>query len=204
MHIGVLGGTFDPPHIGHLVLAAVACQDLRLDRVLWAPAANPPHKTDEPISPIEMRLEMLRRTLAGNPAFEISRVDIDRPGPHYTVDMLSILHQEYPGAALTFLMGGDSLCDLLKWRDPARLISLARLGVMERTGCEYDLDELEAHLPGLSRQLTIIDAPLIDISSSDLALRVARGRTIRYMVPEAVEAYIHEHRLYVSPARERG
>jgi nicotinate-nucleotide adenylyltransferase len=118
--------------------------------------------------------------------------------------MLSILHQQYPSTDLTFLMGGDSLCDLLTWRDPARLIRLARLGVMDRTGCKYDLDELEAHLPGLRQQLTIIDAPSIDISSSDLARHVAQGRTIRYMVPEAVETYIREHRLYISSAREPG
>ncbi len=196
MRLGVLGGTFDPPHYGHLILAEQAREQLSLARVLWVPAADPPHKQGQRISPVAARLEMISLAIAENPAFELSEIDVKRPGPHYTADMLALLNAEYPQHSLIFLIGGDSLRDIITWHDPARIIKQARLGVMDRPGAAYDLHSLEALIPGLSAAVLRFDAPLIDISGSDIRARVAAGRTIRYMLPPHVEMYIYQHALY--------
>ncbi|HEC23504.1 MAG TPA: nicotinate-nucleotide adenylyltransferase [Chloroflexi bacterium] len=194
--IGVLGGTFDPPHYGHLILAEQAREQLELSRVLWVPAADPPHKHGRPITPVEHRLEMVRLALVDNPAFEISLVDVNRPGPHYTHEMLALLAGEHPNADLVFLIGEDSLRDLPTWREPSRLIQYATLGVMRRQGITYEMEALEAAIPGLRERVTFLDTPLIDIAAADLRARVAAGRTIRYFLPPGVRAYIHQHSLY--------
>jgi len=194
--LGVLGGTFDPPHYGHLVLAETARVCLRLDRVLFVPAGQPPHKPDRPVTPSHHRAAMVDAALADNPAFALSSVDLERPGPHYTVEMLALLGQEYPGAELYFLMGGDSLAEFLTWRDPAGIVRQARLAVMRRSGCEGDLEALEQAVPGLRERLVWIDAPYLDIAATDLRRRVREGLPLRYLVPPRVEAYIREHRLY--------
>jgi nicotinate-nucleotide adenylyltransferase len=194
--LGILGGTFDPPHLAHLIMAEYAREQLDLDRVLWVVAAQPPHKHDQTVSPVEHRLKMVELMLADNPAFELSRMDVERPGPHYTVDMLSIFADRYPGSDLFFLLGADSLRDLLEWHDPAGIIRHARLVVMERPGTSYDLARLESSIPGLKERVIIQDAPSIDISSSEIRVRAASGQSIRYLLPANVETYIHTHGLY--------
>jgi nicotinate-nucleotide adenylyltransferase len=194
--LGVIGGTFDPPHYGHLVLAETTRVQLGLDRVLFVVAGQPPHKPGCPITPSHHRAAMVEAAIADNPACVLSRVDLDRPGPHYTVEMLALLRGEYSEAELFFLVGGDSLAQFLTWRDPAGIVRLARLAVMPRPGHEPDLASLEQVLPGLRERLVWLDAPALDIAASDLRRRVREGLPIRYLVPPVVEAYICEHRLY--------
>jgi len=193
--LGILGGTFDPPHYGHLILAELAADSLALDRVLFAPAADPPHK-GAPRASAEQRTALVERAIAGNPRFALSRVDLDRPGPHYTVDMLRLLRQEFPGAELVFLIGGDSLRDLPMWSRPGELIQLARLGVMRRPGSALNLARLERDIPGIRARVDWIDAPQIDISATGIAHRVSAGLSIRYQTPDAVRASIEAHNLY--------
>lgn len=200
--MGVLGGTFDPPHYGHLVLAETARVLLRLDRVLFVPAGQPPHKPNQPIASSRRRVAMVEAALADNPAFALSRVDLERPGPHYTVDMLALLAQRHPGAELYFLMGGDSLAEFLAWRDPAGIVRWARLAVMQRSGWEADLAVLQHAIPGLRERLAWLDVPRLDISSTDLRRRVRAGLPLRYLVPPQVEAYIREHRLYQASPKQ--
>ena len=204
LRLGVLGGTFDPPHYGHLALAENGRVQLHLDRVLFAPAGQPPHKPDyfdgaqykRPITPAHHRVAMVEAAIADNPAFVLSRVDLDRAGPHYTVEMLALLQQEYPAAELFFLMGGDSLSKFLTWRDPAGIVRQARLAVMQRPGREPDLAALERAVPGIRERLVWLDVPHLDVSSSGLRQRVRQGLPLRYLVPPLVEAYVREQRLY--------
>jgi nicotinate-nucleotide adenylyltransferase len=196
MALGVLGGTFDPPHLGHLILAEMAYESLGLARVLFLPAADPPRKSHNPITDVRHRLAMLKAAIADNPHFAISDVDMTRPGPQYTVDTLAILHRQFPDADLYFLMGGDSLRDFMLWRDPAGIVAQARLAVMRRPGATIDLSELEASLPGIADRVVFVDAPVIGIAATALRERVRLGQSIRYQVPEAVERYIAAHGLY--------
>jgi nicotinate-nucleotide adenylyltransferase len=196
LRLGILGGTFDPPHYGHLVLAENARVQLRLERVLFVLAGHPPHKPDRPIAPANHRVAMVEAAIADNPAFVLSRVDLERPGPHYTVEMLALLQQEYPQADLFFLLGGDSLAQFLTWHDPAGIVREARLAVMRRPGYEPDLAGLERAVPGVRERLVWLDAPYLDVAASGLRRRAHEGLPLRYLVPPAVEAYIHEHRLY--------
>jgi nicotinate-nucleotide adenylyltransferase len=194
--LGVVGGTFDPLHHGHLVLAENARVQLRLDRVLFVLAGQPPHKSYQPITPAHHRVAMVEAAIASNAAFALSRVDLDRPGPHYTVEMLALLRQEYPRAELFFLMGGDSLAEFPTWRDPAGIARQARLVVMQRAGYEPDLAALEQVVPGVRGRLVWLDTLYLDIAASDLRRRVREGLPLRYLVPSPVEIYIREHRLY--------
>ena len=205
--LGVLGGTFDPPHFGHLLLADTARVQLGLDRVLFAPAGQPPHKRDSQPSSVIHRLALVQAALADaeEPAFLLSRVDLERPGPHYTVDLLTILRQAYPAATLWFLIGADSLSDLAEWRAPARIVALARLGVLPRSGYEPDLDDLAMRLLSGDGQATTADlhrcvdwlmGPALDISSSELRARSRQRLPLRYLVPPSVEAYVSDHHLY--------
>ncbi len=197
--LGILGGTFDPPHYGHLALAENARVQLRLDRVLFVPAGRQPLKSGRAITPARHRAALVEAAIADNPAFAISRVDLDRPGPHYTVEMLALLRRERPEAEWFFLMGGDSLADFLAWRDPAGIAQQARLAVMARPGYEPDLEVLERAVPGLGRRLVWLDAPRLDISASDLRRRARAGLPLRYLVSPSVEGYINEHHLYRRP-----
>jgi nicotinate-nucleotide adenylyltransferase len=201
LRLGVLGGTFDPPHYGHLALAETARVQLGLARVLFVPAGDPPHKPGYPLSPAVHRAAMVKAAIADNPAFVLSRVDLDRPGPHYTVDMLALLRGMFSGAEFYFLMGGDSLAEFLTWRDPAGIIRQAILAVMERPGWTADLKSLEREVPGIRERLVWLDAPRLDLSATDLRRRVREGLPVRYLVPPAVEAYIREHHLYELPPR---
>ncbi len=196
MRVGILGGTFDPPHIGHLILGEYARDALGLAPLLYVPAADPPHKQDEDNTPIDHRMAMLQLALGGNPHFEISRVDVDRPGPHYSLDTVKIIQQTYPQAEIYFVMGGDSLRDLPAWHRPQELIQLCELVVMRRPFAEAWPDMHEDVLPGLSRRVIMMDTPVLEISSTAIVRRLQARRSVRYLVPDAVLAYIWEHRLY--------
>jgi nicotinate-nucleotide adenylyltransferase len=194
--LGILGGTFDPPHLAHLVMADQARNQLNLARVLFVPAGQPPHKLDRVVTPAEHRVAMTQRAIAGDAGFVLSRVDVDRPGPHYTEDMLALLRATYPEDELYLLIGSDSLRDLSAWHDPARVVAQARLAVMPRLGAEPNMRALESALPGISARVDWVDAPRLDVSSTDIQRRARAGLSIRYFVPVAVESYIIEHRLY--------
>lgn len=195
--IGLFGGTFDPPHIGHLILASEAAGQLGLSRLLWMLAPDPPHKLEQPITPLPHRLEMLKRAIAGNESFEISYLEIERPGPHYTIDTVRQLSQLEPNADIVLLLGGDSLRDLPTWRQPADLVSeVAQIGVMRRPGDPFDMNRLEEKIPGVGKKVVFIDAPLQDLASREIRRRVAGGETWRYYVPPNVYEYIEENRLY--------
>ncbi len=195
--LGIFGGTFDPIHHGHLVAAEEARQQLALDKVLFVPAGLPPHKPSGPISPAGHRLRMVELAIAGKAYFAVSRVDVDRSGPCYTVDTLELLRAEWGmGPRFFFIEGNDSLSDIACWYQPQRLIELCELAVVVRPGSEIDLAELERQLPGLTGRIHWVKMPILEISSSDLRARVRAGRSISYLVPREVEAYIRQHRLY--------
>ncbi len=197
MKLGVFGGTFDPPHIGHLVLAAEAQEQLGLSRVLWVLTPDPPHKTGRRISPSSDRLAMVLQALAGNPDFELCTIDIDRPPPHYALDTMRLLRTAYPGAELVYLMGGDSLADLQSWHRPDEFVAACdEIGVMLRPGRAADMESLEKSLPGVKKKVRFIRTPLLEIASSELRERIAAGRPYRYYVPEGVYRVIEERGLY--------
>jgi nicotinate-nucleotide adenylyltransferase len=196
--LGILGGTFDPPHIAHLVMADQAHSQLNLSRVVLVPAGQPPHKLGRPVTPIEHRLAMTQLAIADDPSLTLSRVEVDRPGPHYTADTLAVLRAAHPEDGLYLLIGSDSLRDLMAWRDPARIVAQARLAVMRRPDAEPDIRALEVAIPGIGARVEWVDAPWLDISSSDIQQRVRAGLSIRHLVPATVERYIVEHGLYRS------
>lgn len=195
--IGLFGGTFDPPHIGHLILAGEAVYQFDLTRFLWVLTPDPPHKLDNPITPLQHRLPMLQRMIMHNPAFEISRVEIDRPGPHYTIDTVRLIAQQEPDAELYLLIGGDSLHDLPTWRLSADLVAeVSSIGVMRRPGDAIDLISLEEKLPGVTEKVRFLDALVQPVSSSELRRRVAAGEMYRYYVAPEVYDYIETNQLY--------
>jgi nicotinate-nucleotide adenylyltransferase len=197
MRLGIFGGTFDPPHIGHLVLAAEAHFQLDLERVLWLLTPHSPLKLDRQIHATEARVEMLAAALTGNPSFEISRADIDYPAPHYAVDTMERLHNQHPHHEIVYLMGGDSLRDLPSWHKPQEFVkSCDLLGVMRRPGDAVNLEQLEAVLPGLSARVRFVEAPLLEISASDVRRRIAEGLPFRYFLPEDVYRLIVEREWY--------
>lgn len=197
--IGIFGGTFDPPHMGHLILAAEARDQLHLDRVLWVVTPDPPHKAGRVITPLETRMALVEVATAADPGFEISRVEIDRPGPHYSADTVQILARQNPGAALFYLMGGDSLHDLPAWVRPREFLTcLAGIGVMRRPQDFVDLPWLERALPGVAAKIYFVNAPLLEIASSDIRERVAEGRHFRYFLPPAVYAMVEAKNLYTT------
>jgi len=195
LRYGILGGSFDPPHYGHLAMAETALVQLGLDRVLFVPAAQPPHKV--PCSPAEVRATLVALAIEDQPAFELSRIDLERPGPHYTVDMLRGLRMRYPKVdAWYFLMGEDSLRDFSTWHDPQGILEQAYLAVMPRLGERADVVALRARYESLNERLVWLDAPYLGLSGTDLRRRVHAGLPIRYLVPPKVEEFIREHRLY--------
>jgi nicotinate-nucleotide adenylyltransferase len=196
--IGLFGGTFDPPHIGHLILAAEAQAEFKLDRLLWVLTLASPLKQANAITSLTHRLAMLKLALADAPDFELSRVDIDRPAPYYTVDTVRLIATQYPLAAITYLMGGDSLRDLPLWHDPAGFVAACdSIGVLRRPEDAVDLEALEKRLPGLTQKVRFMHAPLLDIAARDIRERVAAGRPFRYYLPEKVYDYIVENKLYL-------
>lgn len=198
--VGIFGGTFDPPHLGHLLVAELARDALHLDMVYFMPAGKPPHKYRSSPSAGHHRVAMLQLALATNPAFDILTIEVESDRVSYTADTLETLrrttftHDE----TLYFIMGGDSLAYFHTWRDPQRILQQARLAVIARPGWTIDLKTLERHLPEARGRVDIVEAPLIEISSSDIRRRVRNGRTIRYFVPDSVAEYIHKHQLYLN------
>jgi nicotinate-nucleotide adenylyltransferase len=195
--IGVFGGTFDPPHHGHLNLASSGRIALRLGKVLWVVTAQPPHKPDVPITPLETRLAMVAATIGEDPGFELSRADIDRPGPHYALDTMRWLKERDPEADYLYLMGADSLRDLPTWHEPQRFIeACSALGVMHRPDVDVDMDALEGLLPGIRAKVHFFRAPLIASSSRDVRRRVRDGEPFHHLVPHTVADIIDQNGLY--------
>jgi nicotinate-nucleotide adenylyltransferase len=196
--IGVFGGTFDPPHLGHLAAAQEAMDACGLVRVLFVPSERNPLKLDDPISPTEHRLAMTSLAIDDDPRYELSLADIGGDGPSFTVDLLARLRQQLgPDTELAFISGMDVLHELHRWREPLKVLELARLIAIARPGQEpLRPEDVDARVPGASRRITVVQTPGVAISSSELRRRVADGRSIRYLVPDSVEAYIREHGLY--------
>jgi nicotinate-nucleotide adenylyltransferase len=198
LRVGILGGTFNPPHVGHLVCAQEAYAQLELDQVLLAPVREPPHKAIEADPGCEHRVRLCELAVAGDERFGVSRVDADRPGPSWTVDTLRRLHEQAPEHDLTFIVGGDMAYSLPTWREPEAVLELAELGVAEREGVgRADVAEALSSLPGALDRVRFFEMPRIDVSSSDIRRQVASGRPVRYLVPDAVADYMRAHELYV-------
>jgi len=200
MNIGVLGGTFDPVHNGHLIVAEEVKTRLNLAEVIFVPAGQPWLKADRPISPAEHRHQMLRLAIADKPHFKLSTIEMERAGPSYTIDTIAELQGKLDnGDELFFILGWDSLAELPQWREPKRLIKLCYLVAVPRPGYPRPkLKALEASIPDISQRVMLMKEPEIDISASAIRERVARGLPIRHLVPEAVNRYIKEHGLYVT------
>jgi len=195
--IGLFGGTFDPPHLGHLILASEAQSQLELKRLLWILTPEPPHKQDHLITSIEHRLAMVELAIKDNPAFELSRVELDRPGPHYTLDTIKLIAEQNPNADIIPIIGEDSLRDLPTWHQPQELVYACHwIGVMRRPNDEPNLDALEHELPGITSKIHYVDAPLMEIASREIRSRIANGRSVRYYLPTPVYEYIEQHQLY--------
>jgi nicotinate-nucleotide adenylyltransferase len=200
VNVGVLGGTFDPIHIGHLVVAEEARIRLGFREVLFVPAGQPWLKLDRNITPAVHRVEMVRRAIADNPHFKLCTLEIERPGPSYTVDTLTMLRKQLGSeASLFFIIGRDTLAELPLWKEPKKLVQLCQLVVAPRLGAK-DLKNLETAIPGLLNQVIQLDMPVIGISSSGIRQRIAQGLSVRYLVPTKVEKYITEQKIYTSSA----
>lgn len=200
MNIGVLGGTFDPIHMGHLIIAEETRARLNLTETLFVPAGQPWLKANNLISPAEHRVQMVRLAIAGEPYFKLSTMEIERAGPSYTVDTIAELRGQLgAGDKLFFILGWDNLIQLPQWHEPSRLVGMCRLVPVPRVGHPSpDLDSLEAAVPGLSQSLIMLDTPQIEISSSEIRDRVARGLSIHHLVPQPVERYIKQNGLYIA------
>ncbi len=192
MGTGLIGGTFDPIHLAHLVMAEEALDALGLARVLIIPAARPPHKEGEPVTPLEHRLEMARLATRDDPRLVVSDIEARLPGPSYTIETIRAVKRELgEGERLWFIMGADSLTQFFGWKDPEALIDACEFAVVPRPG--IDMSKAD---PRIVRKATVLPMPLLDIASSDIRDRVRRGRSIRYLVPADVRAYIQEKNLY--------
>ena len=195
--LGIFGGTFDPPHIGHQILAAEAQHQLNLDAVLWVLTPDPPHKKQRKITPLSIRLKMVRAAISDCAAFQLSRVDIDRPAPHYAVDTVRLLQAQYPQAELVYLMGGDSLHDLPIWYEAQKFVAVCHsLGVMHRPEAEIDLKLLETKLPDITPKVQFVEAPLLEIAASQIRSRIRQSKPFRYYLPDAVYQIIQKEKLY--------
>jgi len=194
--LGLLGGTFNPPHLAHLVCAQEAFVQLELDRVLWVPVFEPPHKEVEADPGVEHRIALCRAAVGDDPRFEVSRIEADVPARSYTVDTLRRLHESSREDELTFIVGGDMAHALPTWHEPEAVLALATLGVAEREGVRRnDIAERLSGLTGADR-IRFFDMPRLDISSSMIRRRVATGLPLRYLVPDAVASYIDSQGLY--------
>lgn len=213
MRLGVLGGTFDPVHQGHLILAAMAHEQLSLDWVSFVPTGQPwrkealndelhsirrgfAFKAGRAVAAAEHRVQMLRLATARNSAFDVVTVEVERPGPSYTVDTLEWFCQQQPTAELFFILGQDALTDLPNWHRPDRILELAGLAVARRAGGSGSVERAAAAMPGLAERMTWLSMPQVEISASEIRRRLKDGRPIRYLVPDPVEAYIREQGLY--------
>ena len=194
--LGVLGGSFNPIHHAHLFTAQEAAAALRLDQVLLVPAAQSPFKRRAEVSSAD-RLAMTRLAAARNPQLRVSSVDVDRPPPSYTVDTLALLQELHPGAQLHLILGIDALQDFLEWREPERLLDLARLLVVSRPGHKLQVPAaVERQLGKRAKRITLHEMPMLEVSSTEIRCRLQRGRPVRYLLPDAVERYIRDRGLY--------
>lgn len=192
--IGIVGGTFDPIHVGHLVIAEAAREALALDRMLFVPAGVPPHKPIAEVTSVEHRVAMVQLAIADNPSFELSRIEVDRAGPSYTVDTVEALAAE---GDVTVILSVETFRELPTWHEPERLFAAGRVAVVPREGYPApDPGWLAATFPGREDRVTYLDAPHLGLSSTAIRARVAARRSIRYVVPDAVGAYIAAHDLY--------
>jgi nicotinate-nucleotide adenylyltransferase len=196
--IGLFGGTFDPLHAVHLILAGEAAHQLGLSHLYWVLTPDPPHKQEQLITPLAHRLEMLQLGIADNPMFELSRLEIDRPGPHYTVDTIRLMAEQQPDAEIVLLLGGDSLRDLPTWRFNTELVAaVSKIGVMSRPSDPFDMPVLETKIPGLTEKVILIDALFQNVSSHEIRRRVMSGDMFRYYVSPPVYDYIVANHLYL-------
>ena len=201
--IGVLGGTFDPIHVGHLAIAEAARDELGLERVLFVPARIPPHRSTAPRASAEDRAAMVRLAIEPNPAFELSLVELEREGPSFTADTVERLAADQRATGrvpdLWFIVSTEAFTGFLTWQEPPRVLAAARLAVLPREGHEpTDLGPVRAALPGQADRVVALDGPRIHVSATEIRARAGRGLSVRYLVPDAVAAYIADHRLYRS------
>jgi nicotinate-nucleotide adenylyltransferase len=195
--LGIMGGTFDPIHFGHLVAAQETAAVLNLERVLFVPTAQPPHKVGELVSPVEHRVTMVSIAIANNPRFELSTIELERGGLSYTVDTARELRRRHPHHELYFIIGMDSLAELPSWHDPEGILEIARIAAVYRSGWEVvDLEELDRQVRGAAERVSIVPIPGLDISSTDLRDRIIAGRPLRYLMPDPIVAYIAEQALF--------
>lgn len=197
MDLGIYGGTFNPPHLAHLIIAETVRDQFGLDRVLWVPAGRPPHKDVRGLASARDRLAMTKLAVEGNASFSVSEIEMGRDGASYTVDTLGALQQAYPDARLHLLLGGDSLAQFASWRQPDVILERARLIVYDRPGA--DAPDVSGRV---AEQARFAEAPLLMISGTEVRARCERGASIRYLVPEPVRAYIREHGLYEGKGRK--
>ncbi len=195
--IGLFGGTFDPPHIGHLILASEAAYQFNLSKLLWMLTPDPPHKQGQSVTPVDHRIAMVQYCMSGNATFELSRIELDRPGPHYTVDTVDLILQQQPGCEIVLLLGGDSLRDLPTWRNHIELVSkVHQIGVMHRPGDSFDSSALFTQIPGLEKKLVFLEALLHTLSSHEIRRRVRSSIPCQYYVLPEVHEYIKARHLY--------
>lgn len=195
--IGVLGGTFDPPHIGHRILADEGRAALGLDQVYWVLTPFPPHKRSQPVTALKYRLEMLQEAIKGNPDFYLSNADIDRPQPHFSLGTMEWLSEHNPDTRFIYLMGSDSFRNLPTWYQPRRFLeACAGLGVMLRESAQINFEELEREIPGIEAKTHFYNAPMISVSGFDIRRRVRTGEPYRYLVPAGVSEIIEKYQLY--------
>ncbi len=197
--LGILGGTFDPPHIGHLILAQYTVEALELDHLFFVPVGDHPHK-DNTRTPVKHRLAMVERAIAGNSQFSISYVDVERSGPNYSADTVRIIQEQHPNVELYFVMGGDNLRSLPTWKRAQDLYARCKLAVMRRSDEDIYPEMHGDKLPGLAKRVVMVDAPLLGIwlSSTHAIERLQQGKSLRYVVPDTVLNYIKENGLYKS------
>ena len=197
MRIGIFGGTFDPPHLGHLILAEEAYYQLELDLVLWVPTSNPPHKPRNNITDIHQRLVLVETAIHDNSHFEISKIEVNRSPPQYAVDTIQRLKNMKPVDEFIYLMGADSLVNLHTWYKPDQFVQLCDgLGIMRRPDTNIILDDIETHLPGIRLKIKFINTPLIEISGSLIRGKIKKGHAYRYYLPEKVSFIIEKQKLY--------
>lgn len=194
--IGLLGGTFDPPHMGHLWLAEAARDQLQLDQVLFLPVGDPVHKQDKVITAVSHRLQMVADAIADNPYFTLDTIDFERPSPHTTVSLLPLLQKRYLNSNFWFLIGSDSLRSMPSWTDPIQLVQLCRFAVLPRRGIAFNWSTLEQEIPDLRQRVDLIVGPTVDISATSIREWVRSGRSLRYLVPDSVRDYIVSQGLY--------
>jgi len=198
MRLGILGGTFDPIHVGHLLMAEMAWEALKLNRILFVPAGDPPHKQNLAKTAAYHRRRMVELAIEDNPHFELCLIDLERPGPHYSVDTVHLIRKQYDISAddCFFIIGSDSLVDLPIWHDPEILVPLCRLAVAHRPGYQPDISHLEKIIPGLGARLDWVQIPAVDFAASTIRTSLKNGQSVRYQVPDSVWRYIHQYKLY--------